>query len=350
MASVPSTTSSAFEDISRKIYLLRFPLIVLIVLIHARLPGPDDFPDNWSRFFVEEVLLGKVPHCAVCVFFLISGYLFKWTEQSNYVQFLLQKLKKLMIPFFLWNTLLMGAHLLVGLLPHYSILPEFKYAGMTPWQVIVRSYGLDLDAPIDIPLWYLPHLMALLMVAPLMLWIIRRLPIWLTPLLLLPGPFFMTQYSIFFFALGIYCRYWDFDLRPLSKWWPLFLLLPLGYFIYADFYGYYWPLLFWISLVFFLGIAMLLQKLPMRLQNYIVHCGKYSFWIFCTHAPVATTMGRVGLKLNCLGALYVLWLAFNCVFTLSVVVGGLWILRRFMPGFANLLCGTRFPKHFRSEP
>ncbi|MBO7532377.1 MAG: hypothetical protein J6T46_00195, partial [Victivallales bacterium] len=68
MALFPSS-STAFEDISRKIYLLRLPLIFLIVFIHARFMDID-YPDRWSRLLSETVIIGKMPHCAVIFFFV----------------------------------------------------------------------------------------------------------------------------------------------------------------------------------------------------------------------------------------------------------------------------------------
>ena len=343
MALFPSSSSTAFEDISRKIYLLRLPLIFLIVLIHARYMEIDDYPDRWMRLLSESVLLGKVPHCAVIFFFVISGYLFTWSEKSGYLNLIQRKGYTLLIPYMIWNTMLMVVHLLCGLLPYKKLLPAFKYAGMTPWQVVVRSYGLDMGMPIDVPLWYVRDLLLLFLVAPLLIWLVRRLPLWFTPLLLLAASFFMEDCSILFFTFGLFCRYWDIDLRPLSKWWPLFIGAPLGYFITAEFTVINWPLMLWISVPFYTGIAMLLQRLPNHMQKHMIHFGEYSFWIYCSHAPVATTLTRVGRSLNYLGMPPVFWVGVNCVVTVAIIVTCLWVMRRIMPGCVALLCGSRFP-------
>jgi succinoglycan biosynthesis protein ExoH len=348
MALFPSSSSTAFEDISRKIYLLRLPLIFLIVFIHARFMDID-YPDRWSRLLSENVLIGKMPHCAVIFFFVISGYLFTWTEQSGYLNLIQRKGYTLLIPYILWNTMLMAVHLLCGLLPYKKLLPAFKYAGMTPWQVVVRSYGLDMGMPIDVPLWYVRDLLLLFLVAPLLIWLVRRLPLWFTPLLLLAATFFMEDCSVLFFSFGLFCRYWDIDLRPLSKWWPLFIGAPLGYFITAEFTGINWPLMLWISVPFYTGIAMLLQRLPQHLQKHMIHFGEYSFWIYCSHAPVATTVTRIGISLNYLGMPPAVWIALNSVVTVAIIVSCLWVLRRIMPSFVALLCGSRFPLRSRKK-
>ena len=70
---------------SEKIRLLRFPLMLLVVLIHARFSGPD-YPDFATRLFSESVTLGKLPHCAVLVFFFCSGYLFIFGDERSYLE------------------------------------------------------------------------------------------------------------------------------------------------------------------------------------------------------------------------------------------------------------------------
>ena len=343
-----SSTSPAFEDLSQKIYLLRMPLVLLIILIHARFIGPD-YPDDWCKWLEQSVLLGKVPHCAVTVFFVISGYLFNWTDNSNYLALLKKKSNSLLIPYILWNTLLMIVHGLRGVLSNLDILPAFKFAGMTPWQVFIRSYGLDLGAPIDYPLWYVRNLLLFFPLAPLLLWLVRRCPIWLTAIFLVTVSFFMKDCSIIFFCFGMFCRHCALDLRPFNNWWLLGIVMPGAYFILAEFHWMEWHVLQWLSLPFFISIAMLMQRFSKQIQGIIIHLGKYSFWIYCLHAPVATTLARVGLHMHFLGMPPILWIFMNCMFSFAICVMMLRILRRISPFCASLLSGERVPKHLKNN-
>lgn len=343
MTSQSSSTSPAFEDFSQKIYFLRLFLILSIILIHARFMSPD-YPDNWCKWLEQNILVGKVPHCAVTAFFVISGYLFTWTDNSNYFEFLKKKCRSLLIPYILWNTILMIFHLLRGMVANFALLPSFKYAEMTPWQIFVRSYGLDMRVPIDVPLWYVRNLLFFFPLAPLLLWGIRRIPIWLTPIILIITSFFLTDNSIIFFCFGMFCRHCDLDLRPLNKWWPFAMGIPLAYFILAEFHWMNWQTLQWISLPFYASCATLMQHLPQNLQKHIIHLGEYSFWIYCTHSPLATTLARAGRVMRFLGLSPVLYVFANCALTFIICVMALRILKRYMPTLASVLCGTRIPK------
>ncbi len=338
-----SSTSQAFEDLSRKIYLFRLPFILLIILIHARYAGPN-YPDDWCKSLEQSIFFGKLPHCVVAFYFVISGYLFNWTENSSYLDLLKKKCRTLLIPYIFWNTLIMIFHLLRGLLQDVELLPSFKYANMTVWQILVKSYGLTFEAPIDYPLWYVRNLLILFPLAPLLLWGVRRCPIWLTPVVLISTSFFLNNCSINFFCFGIYCRYCDLDLRPFHKWWPLALGIPMAYFILAEFCWMEWHVLQWFSLPFFTSCAMFMQRFPKRLQDYISHLGNYSFWIYCLHAHVATTLARAGRSMRFLGLPPVLYVFVNCALTFIICAMSLRILKSYMPSLASILCGTRVPK------
>ncbi|MBQ7652247.1 MAG: acyltransferase [Victivallales bacterium] len=335
---------TAFEDFSAKIRLIRFPLLLLIVLIHARFDGPD-YPDCLTRILRTSVLLGKLPHCAVAIFFVISGYLFSWSENANgYIRLMQRKLATLALPYLLWNTFLMLPYLMIAKFPQSSsLLPDSKLAGMNAWQVIVRCYGLNMEAPIDYPLWYLRNLMLLFAIAPAIQWLVRRLPWLLSVAMLMAGTFLTSDCSLWFFSFGIVCRTFDFDARRVEKFWPLCLFLPLGYCILAEFRFFHWAALLWLSIPLFLGVAILLQKLPGIIRKWLSLLGELSFWIYCTHAPVATTFARIGRRVNFLGMPPVAWVAVNIAVTIGMVVLALIVLKSCFPAFARILCGGRVP-------
>lgn len=333
--------STAFDDASEKIRLIRFPLLLLIVLIHARFSGPD-YPDYFTKILGTSVLLGKLPHCAVAVFFVISGYLVP--QRGEYFKMIRRKFMSIVLPYFLWNTFLMIPYMIMARFPQSSsLLPDSKFAGMSAWQVIVRSYGLDMDAPINYPLWYLRNLLLCFAVTPAILWVVRRLPCFLSVAILVVGTFLTSDCSIWFFSFGILCRTFDVDMRKMEKFWPICIFLPLGYCILAEFLFFNWAVLLWLSLPFFIGVAVLLKTLPCMGKKYLGLLGEFSFWIYCTHAPIATTFSRIGYRVVFLGMPPVAWVAINCAVTTSIVVAVLIFLTNVVPSFANLLCGGRIP-------
>ena len=140
-----------------------------------------------------------------------------------------RKFKSLLIPYFLWNTLIMLSHLLIlALHVSSSLLPPPKFANMSFMQILVRTYGLDIrEFPIDVPLWYVRSLMLFFLFSPIFLLLIRGLPKYLCFLLLVAGSFLPANGSVPFFLLGMFCGYFEIDLRPLKNKWGLLLLIPL---------------------------------------------------------------------------------------------------------------------------
>ncbi len=351
--------SLSFQAASSSIELLRFPLIVLIVFIHARFQGPD-YPDPGTERLCNSISFGKMPHCAVVAFLVISGYLFaSRAEQiiglSGYLGMLRRKFKSLVIPYFLWNSLIMLPHLFLSFRNISSpLLPAPKFAGMNLLQIFVRSYGLDMrEMPIDVPLWYVRDLMLLFVISPALLFLIRHLPKYVSLPLLISGTVLLADKTICFFSFGMFCGYFDVDFRPLKKiWFPCLVLLP-AYCILADCFPAIlhktateinWGILNWLSLLFFAAFSVPLKHLPGNIRKWLVLAGGYSFWIYCSHSVFATTSARIGLRLHCLGMPPLLWMILGTFGTIAITVAAFFVMRRIAPGAARLLCGGRFPK------
>ena len=361
----PPGQTVTFEFFSRSIGLLRFPLIVLIVFIHARFQGPD-YPDAATEHLCKSLFWGKMPHCAVAAFFLFSGYLLasrtmrRRNDQGgifvSYPDMLRRKFKSLVIPYFIWNTLVMLPHLLIWALHlSSSLLPSTKFAGMNFFQILVRTYGLDpREYPIDVPLWYIRSLMLLFLISPVLLFLIRHLPKYLSLCLIIAGTFLLSgEKEVLFFSFGIFCGYFDVDLRPIKKHWFLYLV-PMPAFcllvsclpsIRSDVgANLVMTMLNWLFFLFLAAFAELLGRLPEKSREWLVLAGGYSFWIFCSHAPVATTLSRIGLRFHCLGMPPLLWILLSCAVTITITLGGFYVVRRVAPRATAVLCGGRLPK------
>lgn len=101
---------------SLRLNLLRFPLVVGVVFIHAYsntvgFAGGEIVGASQPHFivdFVRNFISQGVARIAVPVFFLLSGYLFfagfVWSKES-YVIKLRSRRKTLLVPFLFWNIL-----------------------------------------------------------------------------------------------------------------------------------------------------------------------------------------------------------------------------------------------------
>ena len=113
------------ENYSNAIAKLRFPLIVAVVLIHCNISDYNVavghlYGYKWFRL----IAIHLVADVAVPAFFFIAGYLlyanidFTW---NNYVHKLRNRVKSLLVPYLLWNTI---CFLLIVVLQ--LIKPDFR--------------------------------------------------------------------------------------------------------------------------------------------------------------------------------------------------------------------------------
>ena len=216
---------------SKAIYLLRFPLAVMVICIHCYLPSSS----NYLIILLSHVL----SHIAVPLFFIISGYFFftkihawDWNIWFNKIS---KRFKTLLLPYFLWIILFIV----------YSFIPSFikgiivdNHVSFFDWfinhdgfHMFWDSYKWDTDrvdiwgntainsAPILVPFWFMRDLMVAVCLTPLF-YILLRPRVSLIgryfPLIVLfcLGMLFLTSTSLivpgfssltfFFFGLGAY--------------------------------------------------------------------------------------------------------------------------------------------------
>jgi surface polysaccharide O-acyltransferase-like enzyme len=167
------------ESLSR-IDLLRFPLIVGVVFIHNYASAVHLAQGGaiglahgsvwveFVRFFISQ----GVARVAVPLFFLISGYLFFYGEWSwsRYIGKIERRASTLLIPFLFWNLLTLAVYATVQSIPQTAV-----YFAGTAWPPI-RSFtlldyinalfGITVANPISYQFWFIRDLMALVVLAP----------------------------------------------------------------------------------------------------------------------------------------------------------------------------------------
>jgi hypothetical protein len=215
---------------------LRFPLIVGVVFIHSfgkpfdyealdiyNLSGIDCY--NLFRVSVSKVLT----HVCVPTFYFISGYLFfKGLESWNsarYKEKLKRRVKTLLIPFLIWNTICIFLSL-QSYFRHYGMAGVLEFlSDNNYWHLYWDSRQWNLDrtnwlggvipasSPYLIPLWFLRDLMVVAICTPLLYYIFKKLKICGIGVLLLcyisgvfiPVSGFSTM-AFLFFGLGAYMK------------------------------------------------------------------------------------------------------------------------------------------------
>jgi surface polysaccharide O-acyltransferase-like enzyme len=163
--------------LSRKIAIMSFVSIVLVVLIHAKTDGsmnPNLGAFYYCNALVQNFIGEGIARTAVPLFFAFSGFLFFATLEPTVQAFrrkLAARAKSLVIPYLLWNAL--GILLL--------FLLEQAY-GNTPFmgEKIIRNYTiLDWLArlflhPVQFQFWFLLDLAVYFLASPLLYILLKR--------------------------------------------------------------------------------------------------------------------------------------------------------------------------------
>lgn len=261
--------------------------ILLVVLGHS-LPIDTVSQNPAALVFIRNIAYSF--HMAL--FFCISGFLFiSSTHQKNlsYFQFLLQKSKRLLIPYFILGF--------IALLPHY-LLNQFaeKTVSLSP-QAIFLSFLFPADHPIRF-YWFLAVLFSLFILTPLFQISLRSsLKICLTFCVLIAFNIFrpvgiglfalqLTQVFALFFFLGIvYVQYKDNFQRYMHPSLTLFASVSFAISFYFFWYCHLTSIYFIQTLELILALSGVtvtlmicrkIEKLP-----FIVHViSQYSFLIF----------------------------------------------------------------------
>ncbi len=141
---------------------LRFPLIVLVVLIHApRIPA--EF--SWA-FETQKLFVNVVTRIAVPLFFVISGFLFfrgnTWSKEI-YFKKLRSRARTLLVPYLTWACLAVVWNLAAHQLFHNND-PLTAKALISPFFASGMNY----------PFWFIRELMVCCVAAPLIYWCVKR--------------------------------------------------------------------------------------------------------------------------------------------------------------------------------
>lgn len=239
------------EYISKLISFMRFPMIVGIVMIHAKLAnitfkgvnvldqGNYDVFRDVSTFISHIVCNLFVP-----LYFIISGYLYfanvKEYSKETYAYKTKRRFRSLVVPYIIWNLYSIILFVLLGFIASgflsgshkpitdYSLL-DFLYAF---WNTSLINPS-DLPMPINGPLWFIRNLIVVQIVfAPAIYYVVKKLKI--IPVLIL-GLLWLFEFDthivgfsvgdLFFFTLGAYTSLYMNTYHRLNRLTPPYRLL-----------------------------------------------------------------------------------------------------------------------------
>lgn len=368
---------------SQALDLLRFPLAVVIVVIHvfSFVEGSTDITEqSGHRLFVGfcYFIHGFLKSQSVPIYFFISGYVFFLgieLTKDTYIRKLKNRVKSLLIPYLIWNTLAVVRLAIIcvpflqeavggvknfnfswsGLLSSYWI-----YDGSLVVEANNAVYDNLLDFPIDAPLWFVRDLMVVVLFTPLIWWVLRRTKYY--AVVLLGCLWFVTGYfrvgylnnvamSFFFFSYGAYMSINRKDmLIEFGKYFrsSVFMYLMLGVINIVS--EYYFPdrvtltikqLNIFVGLVFAYNLsAWLIKKGICKVSPFL---SSASFFVYVSHAFVVggiililTKIIRPLSDFSCI-CVYLL----STVLIIGLLLSVFRLLRRYCPRLLNVIAGRR---------
>lgn len=353
------------DTISTRINLLRFPLIVGVLYIHAygstvHLSSESvglahtSYLVEFVRFFVSY----GVARVAVPLFFMISGYLL-FKERRFSLELYRSKLQKrvgtLLIPFLFWNIATLLLYMLGERIPqtarffsHGNILAT--YHAMDYANAIFGIWSL----PVAYQFWFVRDLMLLVLLSPIVYFLaagrVRLLALPLLSGLYLAGLWNLPWPGLeatFFFFLGVYLSLQRVDVNRVDAYGKL---LAAAFAVALVVYTAAHQVQPWShGLVVLLGVptawwvAGLLARGDSSLKHGLLHAAEASFFVYAAHEPLLTILRKVAYAtLRPQNGALVLGLYFLIpVLVIAITLALFALLKRIAPTPLKIISGNR---------
>lgn len=340
----PTDLNSQMDpEISRNITLLRYPAIVMVVMIHnvfeyAPLPV---FCKYFERFFSY-----SFPQVGVPIFFAASGYLLfhkAECENASYPELIKRRFQSLVIPYIFWNAAVLTFYL-AG--PHLPVLGKFFLSGRLNnyqwYDYFLRSFGITEHYPIAFQFWFIRNLIIFVLLYPVFLRIMRRIS-WKILVAGAIAMLFLPKYpfeGLSYFLLGGILAVNRLRLESSRKYLPyLALLFAAGVALYTAFL---WPMR--ISLL--CGVLMCYHLASWcaeheKLKQILIRLAPSSFFVFAAHGLFSGTLRRVLQKIfmpqSSLSLIFFYFL--SLVITLAAMTALYFVLKKTVPEILKFTCG-----------
>lgn len=335
---------------------LRFPLIILIIMLHCysvqQLEGVHEL--FFKAVYPFALWLGET---GVPAFFFISGFLF-FLSKKNYIVKLRSRFHSLFIPYVLWNLLVLLLYVFAYTLGYpqdingknivdYSLIDCLRLF----WDR--GSYDNGNFVPLLCPLWYIRNLIIMSIISPLLYYIIRYVrEVFLlfvaTWWMMTPHNAFISQ-TILFFSLGAYFAI--LDINPLEFIYrkkrlvlTLFIIFAIG-----DIISHVY-----INTLINLQIhrMSLILNIPaiLLLGDWCVRHGYINKWlpnavfiVFCVHYPIVVVLRKLcATQYSDASDLVHILLYFVCVVISTALSLSIYqVLNRYFPNIKKILSGNR---------
>lgn len=354
MQAIPNMPNKV--NVSATISWLRFPLILLIIMLHCFSVVSIQWPhETFTKVIYPFALwLGET---GVPGFFFISGYLF-FLSNKTYIKKISTRIHTLLIPYFLWNFFLIILYIIVYAAGYPQVI---NGRNITEYGVIdyLRlfwdrgSFDNGNFVPILCPLWYIRNLLIMSIISPLLYYIIRYTRV--VFLFIVAAWWMMTYHNAFipqtvlFFCIGGYFSILGINpletiIRNKLHFLIAFVLLAAGDIITHVAISTPFNLqIHRLSLIFNIPALFIIADYFVRHGYSNKFLSNAAFIVFCVHYPIVVILRKLCITQfsNASDFIHIL-LYFVCVIlSTSISLGFYLLLDRYMPNVKRILSGNR---------
>lgn len=363
----------AEKRLSGVIESMRFPLIYLVVIAHM---VPFDTPQvilSWNShdiyILISEMISHNLSRLSVRCYFLISGYyLFKKLavfSHAAYTAQLKKKIRTLLIPYLLWNLILVGAiwakYLLFAKLGLDTVNSETEYAGIRAhsW------YAILWEMPINFPLWYMRDLICMTLIAPLFYYGFSYLKGW--GLMALALFYLLVHYTgitgfsstaIMFFGAGAYFAMYRQNLltvtapfKKISIVLALVLLLVSTWMNGSLYHEYIVRVFILVGVIAVINLFDMLNNSE-RIRTTLSKLAPYTFFIYVAHEVYIINWLKGGwtrLSINAFGWGKLLGYFMVPGICILICIGLYYVIKVISPRLLSILTGGRMSRFVYKE-
>ena len=340
----------------QRIEVLRILMILGVVMVHIPfLDGASPFaPDadgfDWVVVFLRESLFRVGVPCLT----VISGFLLATRTPGRYGDLLRKKARTILLPFLVFNLAVFAAVLALQAVGAGTYWPDIRSSGAEDLLDLAIAWS---DKPINLPLYFLRELFLCILLAPVLLWLLRRVPrITLATLLglyllNLNIPVFLRDDMLLWFTAGLWLGRSRTDLEAMDGWvLPAALTLLLFGAAVAELHVLLGEVLGdpmaeaakrVFKLVGLIATWILVGRVARsRLGAPLARWGRYSFWIFLVHGPILVVLAMIWNRKMAFLPAPVFYFG-SPVATVAIAMAGYFLLRAVVPGLLALVTGGR---------